>query len=274
MKRQLVRAAALTAASSFISGLALAGVVIQSETTNPAHPRRDTKGTMWLEKDRLRMDMGEQAAIYRADKQVLWVLREKAGTYFEMTKEQMKHAGEQVSSAMAQAQEQLKDMPPEQRKMVEQMMAGKMGGQGAEGGGAQKEEPRTLARTGKTETINSYPCVSYESTRGTRIEEEIWVTDWKQFDLKAADFKVLEDFSVFIKDAMGPLTRQLSTALMQKYADAEGPGALPGVPIRTVMHRLGGESITELKKITREAIPASRFELPSGLKKESVGEID
>ena len=271
MKAQLVRAAALTSALNLFCGLAPAGVVIQYENTHPGHQTREKTGTMWVEKDRLRMDMGERAAIYRVDKQVLWVLQEKEGTYMEMSKEQMKQVGEQLQSAMTQVQEQIKDLPPEQRKMVEQMMAGKMGEQGTKGQGPKKEEPRTLAKTGKTETINGYPCVSYEATRGGRREQEIWVTDWKRFDLSAADFKVLEDFSVFIKDAMGPLVRQFSPSFMQKYADTEGPGAVPGVPIRTVTDGPGGQSMTELKKIAREEIPASRFEIPAGLKKQPTG---
>jgi hypothetical protein len=55
---------------------------------------------------------------------------------------------------------------------------------------------------------------------------------------------------------------------VQKYGD--GANAIPGFPIRTVTDGPRGQSTEEVKKLERQSIDASRYELPAGLKKQSM----
>jgi hypothetical protein len=267
MKRIVIRAAVATAVASIVTGLALAGVVIEIEARGPKEDPKTHNSTMYVEPDRLSMNVGETSAIFRADKDTMWVIRDKEGKYTEMTREDAKRLGEQVSGAMAEMQKQLASMPPEQRAMVEKMMAGKMPPPEGE---KKAEAPVTYKKSGKTETINGFPCTSYDAMRGDKRQQEIWVTDWKRFDMSPADFKVFERFADFMKEMVGPMTRQFGTSLNQKFTDAEGGDGIPGVPIRTVAYTDRGEIVTEIKKIAKESIPASKFEVPQGLKKESM----
>lgn len=270
MNKQLSCAAVLAFALCALSGRSHAGVSIEFENRTSGKEKPDRTGTILVEKDRLRVQGEDQSVIFRADKQILWMIEEKKGVYREMTKDQMKKAGEQVSGAMAEMQKQLETLPPEQRKMVEELMAGKMA-QGSKGDGEKKEEPRVFKKTGKTETINGFPCVSYDALRGAKREQEIWVADWKRFGLAPADFKAFEDLAAFVKALAGPFAKRFSTGLDEKFSDEDKGDALPGVPIRTITFHEGGDHITELKRVSHEAVPAARFEIPSGLKRESMG---
>ena len=267
MTNSVSRIAAFASSLGLASGVAFAGVVIQFENKTLGKDKPDQTGTIFIESDRLRMQGGAQNAIFRGDKQVLWTIEEKRGVYHEMTKEQMKAIGEQTASAMTQLQGNLDQLPPEQRKMVEQMMARKTGQAPA---AAKKEDARTFVKTGKTETINGYPCVSYDAMRAGKREQELWVTDWKRFDLKAADFQVFQDFAAFVKEMMGPLAGRFTTGFDEKFSDHEAPDAIPGLPIRVITFGEGGDHVTEMKKIAKESIPPATFEVPAGLEKQSM----
>ena len=251
---------------SMLSALSFGGVVVEYEVKSPGQAKEDRMNTLWIDKDRVRAQTGGNGFIFRSDKQVLYVLQEKEGKYMEMTREDIQKMGKVISDAMAQMQEQFKDLPPEQRKMMEQMMAGKM----PAGGDQKKPEPRTYKKTGKSETINSYPCTSYDGVRGEKRDQELWITGWKQIELTAADFKPLADMAAFMKDMMGPMAKRLESGFVQNYSDGEKGDGLPGIPVRTINFSERGDTITELKKVSHQAIPADKFEVPPGLKKESM----
>lgn len=245
-------------------GTSFAGVVLQYESRK-SPSGEGTPGTIFVNDDRLRLEQGDTKAIFRGDKQVMWIIDQKGGKYFEMSKEQMQKIGAQVSDAMSQMQDQLKSLPPEQRAKIEEMM--KMRAPQAEG---KPVEAMKYVKNGKSESINGFPCDGYDGMRGDKKELEIWVTDWKRFGLTASDFKVLEQMGLFMKDAIGPLAKKFSSSFAQSYSDVDRPDALPGVPIRIVNVDNGG-SVMEIKKVSKEAVPAERFELPEGLRKEDIG---
>ena len=238
--------------------LTSAGIKMEFEHKGPKD-EKPTTGSIELEADRMRMETAGQSVIFRADKQVMWVLQPHEKSYMELTKEQAKKTADMI-------EEQMKNVPPEQRAMIEKMMKGKMGGDAA----AKPEEPAEIKKIGKTETIAGFPCVSYEARRGDKVEREMWITDWKRFNLTAKDFAVFEQFAEFMKSMMGPMAKRVGADLAQKYSDEEKPGSLPGVPIRTVSFGDHGKSVQEITKIAREDIPAARFEVPAGLEKKDM----
>lgn len=82
-----------------------------------------------------RKDAGDDShLIYRGDKQTIWVIKDSDKSYMEMTKASIDAMGQKLDGAMAQMKAELEKMPPEQRKMMEEMMAKQgvaMGGGGA-----------------------------------------------------------------------------------------------------------------------------------------------
>jgi hypothetical protein len=140
------------------------------------------------------------------------------------------------------------------------------------GAAAAKPEPVVVKKTGKTETINGFPCVSYDVSRGEKgeRESEVWATDWKRFDLKAEDFKVFEKMAEFMKSLTGPFAGSMKTGFAQKFSDTERPDAVPGVPVRTIVHAKDGDMVQEIKKISRQDAPAGKFEVPEGYTKQDM----
>ena len=255
-------------AALFSLPVSRAGVVLQFEHESPGDAA-PASSSAWIDADRLRMDLSGSTLIFRGDKQVLWVVDAKKGSYTELTKETMEQTGKQLSEAMAQMQEQMKDLPPDQRAMMEQMM-GKLPG-AAGGGGAKLEPVRTFVKNGKNAAINGFACTGYDGLRDGKKYQELSLTDWKNLPVKREDIKVFESLAEFFKALTGPfaaMTDNLSSGFMQKYG--EGPNAIPGFPIRTVTEGMKGQVTEEVKKIERLGIDPSRFELPAGLKKQSL----
>lgn len=260
------RLAAL-AAAAFACALAAtparAGVVIHFETkaAGDAAPR---PATLWIEADRLRVESSEGTMIYRDDKRVLWVMEGDKKSYMEMTEKD----AEKVSGAMSEMQAQLAALPPEQRAMVEQMMKGQMASMGSPS--AAPREPLAYAKTGKSETINGWACTSWDATRGGRREQELWVTGFTDFGLKESDFAACQRLAEFLAKMGGPIAEQVGD---QPFARKLGGGAdaLPGVPVRTIDLDPRGATTHELKKVAREEIPSSKFDLPAGYAKQDLG---
>ena len=261
MKRKTARLAVLALSLSMLPQLAGAAVLIHFRHASPggAEP---TAAKAWVESDRFRMETGDQVVIFRGDKQLLWMVDAKNGRYFEMTAEQLRKTGEMMSGMMAQMQEQLKALPPEQRAMAEKMMAGKMPGM------AEPAAEPKIESTGKRETINGFPCTEYRVARDGAVKQELWVTDWNNLGLEASDFKVFEDMAAFVKNATGPMKDLGSAGWAHKYGKEEG--ALPGVPVRTVTLTSHGKSVDEIGSVERKKAEPGLFEVPSGLRKEAL----
>jgi hypothetical protein len=263
MKFHVTRRVIAATLLSLFAGTAFGGMVVQFE-----HRSNREAGIVrshaWIEPDRLRMQIGRRVMIYRPEKALIWILDDENKQYMELTEAQLKEVSRGMAKMMEQMQEQLKNMPPEQRAMMEKMMAGKVPAAG------QKEvSPIEYRKTGQKQTINGFDCTSYDGIRDGRREMELWITDWSNIDAKASDFKVLEELAALFKGMTGPMAKTFDIGLAQKY---EGEDAVPGVPIRMVVTLDDGESFNEIKKISREEIPPGQFDVPDGyVKAEMMG---
>ena len=170
-----------------------------------------------------------------------------------------------MSGAMAQMQEQMKNMPPEQRQMMEQMMRGR-GGAGMPGMPAAPAAPArpTFKKTG-TGKVGQWACTTYEGFRGAEKVAEVCAAD-SGIDLTAADFQVVQQLADQMKSMAPQTADQLAV-----YGTAESQG-FAGFPVRRVTFKNGRpDTTTELTELKREAIPASAFDVPAGFKKQSMG---
>ena len=167
---------------------------------------------------------------------------------------------EKLAGAMAMMQEKMQDMPPEQRKMVEQMMQGKMAA-------ATSEVPKMVyKKVASGEKVNQWLCDKYEGYAPDKDKEEIWTTDWQQVGITEADLKVIRGMGEFFAEFVKNLPF-LSNVGSQEWAKEQG---YAGFPIRT-MHYSGTQVRykTEIKEIRRQDFTASLFELPNGLQKKA-----
>ena len=102
-----------------------AGVIIKMTQLSESM-ELDMKSTMYIDKDRLRMEASgsgqNQVIIFRGDKNLFWTIDDENKTYFEMTQEDIKKLKVQMDKMQKIMMEQMKNMPEEQRKMMEKMM--------------------------------------------------------------------------------------------------------------------------------------------------------
>jgi hypothetical protein len=168
--------------------------------------------------------------------------------------------------AMPQIDEALRALPPDRRRMVEEMM--RRQGVGGSTSAAPCPEPRpvTVRRTDQRETIAGFPAVRHDIVADGDTQSEVWVaagiTAWREVD--------------------GDKLRRCAEELSRLSACQ--PGRVPGVglggddgwrlasegyPARTVRPRAGA---TEVVKAEQRALPAAEFEPPAGFTRRTLGE--
>ncbi len=180
----------------------------------------------------------------------------------------MELGAEQMAQAMKQMQDALKDMPPEQRKMMEEMMHSRM--PQVEPGAETCREPRTeLKKTGQQATIAGYSAVRYDVLADGTLETELWIakgiTAWRELDPKK-----LERLSAEMAKLAG-----CGPGKGRRGLPAHDPAwklAHEGYPVRVVTGG-GGEVTVEVVKAESRAISAAEFQPPAGFARKSPREM-
>lgn len=174
----------------------------------------------------------------------------------------------QMAQAMPQMQEAMKNLPPEQRKMMEEMMRSRM----AQSGTTAQEcrEPKIeVHRTGKQEVIAGYRAVQYEILADSQPESEVWVAKeltpaWRELDSQKLQ-RVAAEMAKLGRCAPGG-------AQAGPRADQAMKLAAEGYPVRTVAR--GDRPVTvEVVKATARSLPAGEFEPPAGFTSKSLKEM-
>ncbi|MDJ0939169.1 MAG: hypothetical protein QNJ00_05355 [Woeseiaceae bacterium] len=253
-----------------------AGVVFEIETvdkTAAAGQAADTIHTV-VDGKRIKIDVkGPRGAdadmIYRGDARELMAVDHARKSYVLLDEAAFQAIGEQLSAFEAQMQEALKDVPPEQRAMMEEMMKQRMGQQmPAENAAAPVNEIRRTSDTGEQ---NGYPCVRYELHTDGRHSKDIWVTDWDNVEGGRDAMAAFEDMAEFM--------RELNSA-MPSFAQSPEQGShayehlkeLGGFPVVTIEYDASGNATSESRLRTSrvETVDALTFEAPAGYRQEQL----
>ncbi len=218
--------------------------------------------TAYLEKDRLRVDIkGEKtdmSVIFKSDKERFFFLNHKNKSYTEITKEEIKRIKEKMEEGIKEMEKSLKNLPPEQRKMVEEMMKNKM----------KPEVPKITYKKVASEKINQWVCDKYEGWEKKEKREDLWVTDWSKIGLKAEDAKAFAEMAEFFAEMM----KGSSLPFYQSGKEEKKGESFSGLPVRTIGYEKGEKRFwTELKEVKRETFKPEIFEIPKGYKKEKLG---
>lgn len=256
-------------AVGLLAGTARADVTLKmSRTDLTAKDATPVNGTVYITPDKAASlwepeKKGEPGShvIYRGDKQLLWIITDGDKKYMEMTKESIDQLGGQVDEAMARMKKEMEGVPPEQRAMMEKMMAGM-------GGGAAKAPVRVVKKTDDSKTINGFPCTRYLVSLDGKASSEIWAAPFEKLELKKSDLKIFEDM---IKLFDGLLSRFKGMSKRgQGMVNSDG---IDGVPIQTTTFDSDGKpnGVTNLESVTRGAVDAKLFELPAGYAKQEMG---
>jgi len=251
-----VAAVALSAAPLF------SGVRIQMENTDLGTQKTTTQVIM-IDNTRLRIDADEKTSMmFLTDGGMnrMVILDRTRNEYRVMDEQTMKQMGEQVSGAMAQMDAAMKNMPPEQRAMMEKMMKGKMPQAGA-------PVVRTVYTAKGSGTVNAFSCTKYEGVRGAEKVSEVCAASASQIKVAPADYKVFEKMKEFSAGLMDSLKNSPLAASMQTSSVTDS--GIVGFPVQTVSFR-NGQAATrmELKSVTNMSFSDADFSVGSAKKLE------
>jgi hypothetical protein len=202
------------------------------------------------------VDEGEShMMIVRLDREMMYAVDMGKKTYWQMSfaemEKMMKDASVKMDAAMAEMEESLKNMPPEQRKAVEQMMGKQMMGL-AKGGKVD------VAATGETKSIAGLACKKYVATRDGEELLTVWATKG------LSSFESLEkDWKAFNKRLLA-MNMSIGKPLMEAFQKFDG------FPMETTIAGVN----TVVTKVREQSIPVTEFEVPAGFKKEAPPKMD
>jgi len=232
-------------ASSLLAGVYISGTVKDDGKTENME--------MFVLPDRMRFetmtDKGKEIVIYRDDLKKFWMVNNDK--YMEMTEEDMKKMGAQMNDAMKEMEKQMQSLPPEKRKMMEQMMKGKMG----EKMGLSQETKTEWKKVG-SEKVNDWECNKYKSNDG----KTAWTAEPRELGVTKEDFQVFEKAQNFFSEMMK------NNDSFLKYTATDDNDGLSGFPVKTVTSD-GQEQI--LNEVTKKDLDSNLFELQKDWKKEN-----
>ena len=168
-----------------------------------------------------------------------------------------------MPSPEAQLAEQLKDLPPDQREQIAQMMKQKMGR------GAAGPPPKvTVERTAETETIAKLPTRKYRVLVGGKLYEELWLTSdaalVRELELARAPDTFGRMFACMA--SMGGERPEASAEYRQLFAQ--------GWPLKAVYHGEGGDPGRALvTRVEPREIAERDFAPPAGFQAAPLSEL-
>lgn len=250
-----------------------AGVVFEIETTDHEQSPPKVESTqVQAEGKNLKMSIapgerGDQSGtvLFRGDRQEMVVVDHDQKSYFVIDQEALRQIGEQLAGVSDQIAEALKNVPEEQRAMVEKMMKERMPPQAA------KRPATDLRKTSERGDKNGYPCVKYEVFRDGRKIRELWVTDWSKVEGGNEVADSFREMAKFLKQFLDQLPANgapggLGDAVLSQLDE------LDGFPVVTRDFDDTGSLETEssLRSSSRRTLDPAEFEPPAGYKRRSM----
>lgn len=197
----------------FVFGSVRAGVLItvENRSLDGAGPKL-VVSKIAIDGKRVRIDheepneSGRGSVIYRGDKQQMIVLDHRGNSFQIMTKASMKAMNQQMQTVLKQMESKLAQLPPAQRKLMEQMMQHQRP-EATTLPANQKPAAPEVRKTGVRKTIKGYPTAQYQVYQDGNRVREMWVADWADAGVTREDFLVFKDMHQFQQEAFASMNR-------------------------------------------------------------------
>jgi hypothetical protein len=249
MKNNILRTMILITLTVIVAGITVSqGLYWESLTKVPMANGKEINSSSCYRTQMFKQSSENSASIFRLDKKMMYMVDNQKKEYSEMTFSELEAYAKKANKQLEGMSEQLKNMPPEQRKAMEKMM-GSMG----LGGQASKID---VIKTGEKKTICGYSCVKYTMNENGKEVGSVWTTTGVPgYDAMQKDMK---EFSQRMAAQM-PKAKEM----MEAFKKVEG------FPVETTMAGI----TTTVTKIEKKTVAASEFEVPAGYKKVAPKEI-
>lgn len=216
-----------------------AGVVLKGRMTE-LDQKKTSEMVMYVDASRLRIDTTAGDAdmsmilLLAGDDYQLIMLNRKENRYQVMDRKTAAEMDEAVSAAMAEMEVQLKQLPPEQRAMVEKMMGKKLGTP------AKPAAPPALSyRAAGTGVAGGRPCKKYEVFQGQEKVSEVCAVPPAALGLSAYQMALFEKAAAAMEDMTRGVRRYFELGSIQGAMSAK---QIDGFPVEQVIFRQGKPS--------------------------------
>lgn len=262
----------LLAALSFPAA-ASAGAVLEFETMEAGESSASSTTRISASDGSSRIETtsgGEDAAamIFDGEQNAMIVLDHERREYSVMDEATMQKMASQVGAAMQQMREAMKDMPPEQRAMAEEMMKQRM-----PQGPATREES-TLEVTGRTGSVNGFDCRWYEVSKSGRKTTELCVTPWSEIDGGEEIAEPMQRMSEFFTEMARQFSEAAGTDVMGGQQELfQHMEELDGYPVLVRDYGADGGAVSETRLTSAETadVDPGLFEPPAGYRATRLG---
>lgn len=163
----------------------------------------------------------------------------------ETVRQQRERMQSQMAPMMKQLQEQLKNLPPEQRRMIEKQMSGMM--QPPAGAAASSYTTRQIG-TGR---VLGIPCTRHAILRSGKAMHEVCIASPDAASVPAGDYRTMRKMFDTMRDM----------ASAAGAGSISMPESLDGVPVE--MRNTADGSVHTLKSLSSDTLPAEPFKLPA-----------
>ena len=209
---------------------------------------------------KVRVNNAKDASGVILSNSLLYVLDDKKKTYMEIDKATMQKTADQAGAAMKQMQEQMKNMPPEQRAQMEKMMGAHMPGMMSG-----KKDTYEAKDTGRNDTSEGRKCRVWNLLKNGAVHEELCVVPFSSLPGK-------EDFEKTFK-ALAEAFEGMAKGMPGAGDSIKARTAINGYPVRIrSIDETGKPRGTEtvMTKWVEESLPGATFEVPAGYKKKEL----
>lgn len=269
-----LRTALMITLPVLVTAPAVAGSVLTMQSRDLSeNPAELSSVSIYSEGDAMRMDTAGSSAddsssvIFDSSASVMTTIDHDAREYFVLDEATVQGIAGQMTDVMQQMQDALKDLPPEQRAMAEQMMKQRMGSMTQSAPAAERVK---LQKTGKSDSVNGYDCDIYELIEAGQKRQDMCVTDWSNVE-GGRDFQQnVKKMSAFFNDLRQAYEESGfnlgSTGDAMSYLDE-----VDGFPAR-VREYDGGSVTNETTLVSSESqsIDSAMFSAPDGYTQQSL----
>ncbi len=211
------------------------------------------KMVIYIQKNMIYNDSEAMSSLIDLDKGWIYMINKARKIYWGGPLDAFEE--EMMAAIDKQIDEQMKDMPADQRKAMKERMKDGMSG----AAGAAKDIE--VVKTGKSEQVAGRICDQYAIKTEGQVSEEHWIATSIKIG-KEIDLKKMQEQMAKLKMGSGP----------GGLASAEPVLALweKGYPLKKVYFMMGQKMVSQAVKVEQKSIPAKTFKIPSSFKKSEV----
>jgi len=211
--------------------------------------------SLYFQNNQVRDQSAESISIMDLAKGRLILINPNAKTYWAGPFSDMLKMRDQ---AMSQMQQQLKQLPPEQREVAQKAMQEAMG---------KKDGPRPkvqVKKTGQSAVIAGFKAQKYEIWSDGQLREEQWIAPAIATS-KELDTKKMREMMAVFAQVGGENSYETDPAVQALWSK--------GYPVKVVSHLDGETMVREVVQAQKKDLPASLFTAPQGYRKVDLMEM-